>query len=68
MFNFISLNKDSLYKKITNHLSNKELYVRDAYACANDDCKINNEHLKKLLINLSKLGPGNSIAPIYFDT
>lgn len=32
---------DSLYKQITDHLSNKELYVRDAYACANDDCKIN---------------------------
>ena len=32
---------DNLYKKITHHMSNKELYVRDAYACANNDCKIN---------------------------
>ena len=32
-----------------------------------DDCKINNEHVKKMLINLNELGPGNSIAPIYFD-
>ena len=32
---------ENLYDKITKHLSNKELYVRDAYACANDECKIN---------------------------
>ena len=32
---------ENLYNKITKHLSNKELYVRDAYACANDECKIN---------------------------
>ena len=33
---------ENLYNKITKHLSNKELYVRDASACANSECKINN--------------------------
>ena len=32
---------ENLYNKTTKHLSNKELYVRDAYACANNKCKIN---------------------------
>ena len=32
---------ENLYNKITKHLSNKELYVRDACACANDECRIN---------------------------
>ena len=32
---------ENLYKKITNHLCNKELYVRDAYACSNLECRIN---------------------------
>ncbi|HJN53784.1 MAG TPA: phosphoenolpyruvate carboxykinase (ATP) [Flavobacteriaceae bacterium] len=31
---------ENLYNKITKHLSNKELYVRDAYVCANDEYKI----------------------------
>ena len=32
---------DKLYSKITNHLSNKELYVREAYACADPRYKMN---------------------------
>ena len=32
---------ENLYNKITKYLSNKELYVRDASACANSECKIN---------------------------
>lgn len=32
---------DKLYLKITNHLSDKELYVREAYACADDRYRLN---------------------------
>jgi phosphoenolpyruvate carboxykinase (ATP) len=32
---------DRLYNKISKHLSNKELYVREAYACADDRYKMN---------------------------
>jgi len=32
---------DKLYVKIAKHLSNKELYVREAYACADDRYRIN---------------------------
>ncbi|MBV1887844.1 MAG: phosphoenolpyruvate carboxykinase (ATP) [Urechidicola sp.] len=32
---------DKLYSKITKHLSNKELYVREAYACADSGYKMN---------------------------
>ena len=39
---------DALYEKVTNYLSGKELYVRDAYACADDAYRMNirvvNEH------------------------
>jgi phosphoenolpyruvate carboxykinase (ATP) len=39
---------DSLYTKVVNYLSEKELYVRDAYACADNDYRLNirvvNEH------------------------
>lgn len=31
---------DLLYNKITAYLSGKEVYVRDAYACANDDYRL----------------------------
>lgn len=31
---------DSLFQKITTYLNDKKIYVRDAYACANDDYKI----------------------------
>ncbi len=30
-----------LYNKVTEYLSNKELYVRDAYACADEDFRLN---------------------------
>ena len=30
-----------LYDKVTNYLSNKEMYVRDAYACADEKFKMN---------------------------
>lgn len=32
---------DSLYNKVTDYLSNKEVFVRDCYACADDDYKLN---------------------------
>lgn len=32
---------DALYAKVVNYLSKKELYVRDAYACADKDYKLN---------------------------
>lgn len=32
---------DKLYKKVINYLNNKELYVRDAYACADPNYRIN---------------------------
>ncbi len=32
---------DKLYDKITNYISDKDLYVRDAYACSHPDYKLN---------------------------
>ena len=32
---------DALYNKVTNYLSEKEVFVRDAYACADPDYKLN---------------------------
>ena len=32
---------DSLYEKVTDYLSEKEIYVRDSYACADDQYKLN---------------------------
>ncbi len=32
---------DALYDKVINYLSQKEIYVRDAYACAADDYRLN---------------------------
>lgn len=32
---------DALYKKVTNYLSEKEVFVRDASACADEDHKLN---------------------------
>jgi len=32
---------EALYKKVTTYLSDKELYVRDSYACADDSYKTN---------------------------
>ncbi len=32
---------DLLYKKITDYLSGKEIFARDAYACADKDCRLN---------------------------
>jgi len=32
---------DKLYNKVVSHLSNKELYVRDSYACAAENYRIN---------------------------
>ena len=39
---------DKLYDKVTSYLSNKEVFVRDSYACADENYKLNirvvNEH------------------------
>ncbi|SOU86989.1 phosphoenolpyruvate carboxykinase (ATP) [Tenacibaculum dicentrarchi] len=32
---------DKLYDKVTNYLSEKEVFVRDSYACADEDYKLN---------------------------
>jgi phosphoenolpyruvate carboxykinase (ATP) len=32
---------DKLYDKVTNYLSEKEIFVRDCYACADEDYKLN---------------------------
>jgi phosphoenolpyruvate carboxykinase (ATP) len=32
---------DALYNKVTNHLKGKEVYVRDTYACADDNFRLN---------------------------
>jgi len=32
---------DKLYDKVTNYLSNKEVFVRDCYACADENYKLN---------------------------
>ena len=32
---------DKLYVKVTDYLSNKEVFVRDSYACADEDYKLN---------------------------
>ncbi|MDG1811001.1 MAG: phosphoenolpyruvate carboxykinase (ATP) [Polaribacter sp.] len=32
---------DKLYNKVTNYLSEKEIFVRDSYACADEDYKLN---------------------------
>ena len=32
---------DKLYDKVTNYLSNKEVFVRDSYACADENYKLN---------------------------
>lgn len=32
---------DSLYEKVVNYLSGKEIFVRDSYACAEEDHKLN---------------------------
>lgn len=32
---------DALYKKVTAHLSNKEVYVRDSYVCADPNYRLN---------------------------
>ncbi|AJR02635.1 phosphoenolpyruvate carboxykinase (ATP) [Siansivirga zeaxanthinifaciens] len=32
---------DALYNKVTDYLSNKEIFVRDCYACADEDYKLN---------------------------
>ena len=32
---------DALYEKVVNYLSNKEIFVRDSYACADENYKLN---------------------------
>ena len=38
---FESANFDALYDRVTDYLGEKELYVRDAYACADLNYKLN---------------------------
>ncbi|MGX1024493.1 phosphoenolpyruvate carboxykinase (ATP) [Psychroflexus sp. MBR-150] len=38
---------DQLYKKITAYLSGKEVYARDAFACADDNYKIGIRHINE---------------------
>jgi len=39
---------DSLYAKITDYLAGKEIYVRDVYACADDNYRVNIRHINEL--------------------
>jgi phosphoenolpyruvate carboxykinase (ATP) len=34
---------DALYKKVTAYISNKEIYVRDSYVCADPNYRLNVE-------------------------
>jgi len=38
---FSSKKFDALYERVTAYLSDKEIYVRDSYACADDDYRLN---------------------------
>ncbi|MEN8928238.1 MAG: phosphoenolpyruvate carboxykinase (ATP) [Flavobacteriales bacterium] len=38
---FTTENFNKLYKKITSYLTDKEIYVRDAYACADENYRLN---------------------------
>jgi len=38
---FTSENFDKLYKKVTAYLSNKEVFVRDSYVCADENYRLN---------------------------
>ncbi|NEV94755.1 phosphoenolpyruvate carboxykinase (ATP) [Psychroflexus sp. YR1-1] len=39
---------DKLYAKVVKYLSDKELFVRDAYACADDNYRLNIRHINEL--------------------
>lgn len=39
---------DKLYDKVINYLNEKELFVRDAYACADDNYRLNIRHINEL--------------------
>jgi phosphoenolpyruvate carboxykinase (ATP) len=39
---------DMLYKKINDYLSDKEIYVRDVYACADKNYRVNIRHINEL--------------------
>ncbi|WP_019039464.1 phosphoenolpyruvate carboxykinase (ATP) [Psychroflexus tropicus] len=39
---------DKLYDKVVNYLGDKELFVRDAYACADDNYRLNIRHINEL--------------------
>lgn len=45
---FSSEQFDNLYDKVVNYLSDKELFVRDAYACADDNYRLNIRHINEL--------------------
>ncbi len=38
---------DKLYDKVINYLNDKELFVRDAYACADENYKLNIRHINE---------------------
>ena len=39
---------DNLYNKVVDYLGDKELFVRDAYACADDNYRLNIRHINEL--------------------
>lgn len=39
---------DKLYNKVVDYLGDKELFVRDAYACADDNYRLNIRHINEL--------------------
>jgi phosphoenolpyruvate carboxykinase (ATP) len=45
---FATAQFDKLYDKVVKYLSDKELFVRDAYACADDNYRLNIRHINEL--------------------
>ena len=41
---------DSLYNKVTNYLGDKEIFARDAYACADDNYRLNIRVINEIII------------------
>jgi len=66
-FSNVKIIKTSFMSQVDQRIEGFKLAKQKFVLQLDDDCKINNEHVKKLLIDLNELGPGNSIAPIYFD-
>ncbi len=59
----ISTSKGQVQQRIEGFKKAKNRFVLQL----DDDCKISNDDIKKMLIELENLGEGNALAPIYYD-